>query len=85
MEFEIDISYPDQVCTINFGSGKSYQYDAQSGQVVDISSSVETALTDATRQDDAGRVSAEIVATLNGYCLNAFGYKPEELIMMMYE
>ncbi|MDD5016870.1 MAG: hypothetical protein PHO15_02070 [Eubacteriales bacterium] len=83
-EFGVIISYPEKIYEIHFGDELWYQYDPVKFEIIDPWFDVDAELSEMFG-DNADGLSDEIVTFIDSYCMEKFGYKPEELIMMMYE
>ncbi len=83
-EFGVEIMYPEKQYKIHIPGDKWYLYDPESSEVVEPWFDVEAELK-ALVGDHAGTISSELVEYINNYCADAFGYSPDELIMMNYE
>jgi hypothetical protein len=83
-EFTAKILYPDKIYEIHFGDGMWYRYDPDTSEIIDPWFDVDESIEELTGKD-AVSFSGEFVSYIDEYCIDKFGYKPEELIMMMYE
>ena len=82
-EFGVEILYPEGQYKIHIPGDKWYIYDPESSKAIDPWFDVEAEL-ETLVGDHAGTISGELVEYINDYCLDAFGYSPDELIMMNY-
>ena len=82
--FSAKILYPEKIYEMHFGDGMWYRFNPETSEIIDSWFDVDAEITDLTGKD-AVTFSGEFVAFIDSYCIDAFGYRPEELIMMMYE
>ena len=83
-EFGAKILYPDKIYEIHFGDGLWYQYDPENTEIIDPWFDVDSQIKDLTGKDTV-TFSDAFVSFIDCYCVDEFGYGPEELIMMEYE
>lgn len=82
--FTAKMMYPEKLYEIHFGDGMWYQYDPKSGEIIDPWFDVDAEITELTGQD-AATFSGEFDSFIQSYCIEEFGYGPDELIVMNYE
>lgn len=80
----VDIHYPDNIFEISFGDGISYKYRPMDYTIVEGPDDIQQKLEEYFG-DKAWMISELILEHIDGHCAEAFGYPPQELIMMMYE
>lgn len=84
VKFGVNIMYPEKIYEIHFGDESWYQYNPENSEIIDPWFDVNAELSELIGQDASG-IHDEIVAFIDDYCLDQFGYKPEELMIMPYE
>lgn len=80
----VSIQYPDKIYEIQYGDGKSYQFNAIAHEVVNAADGLDDDISKLTGLDAPG-LGEEVVLFFDNYCMDKFGFRPDELIMMMYE
>ena len=83
-EFGVEIMYPERQYKIHIPGDKWYIYDPENSEVIEPWFDVDAKLKELVG-DHADTISDELVSYINEYCSIAFGYSPDELIMMNYE
>jgi hypothetical protein len=82
--FTAKMMYPEKIYEIHFGDGMWYQYDPKSDEIIDPWFDVDAEITGLTGRD-AATFSGEFDSYIQSYCIEEFGYGPDELIVMNYE
>ncbi|MEA5059998.1 hypothetical protein SDC9_122841 [bioreactor metagenome] len=82
--FSAKILYPEGIYEIRFGDGMWYQYNPEKNEILDPWFDVDAQINSLTGKN-AITFSEEFCSFIDSYCVDAFGYRPDELIMLAYE